>query len=103
MQESSKFNIRYAGFESLVDGGRRLHYAITAPGTPARSAGIHIPAAAFTGTDRITFQESATIGCERIRRELESQSEPQNSMMFSLTPEDIVQLRPRRRAAGKRS
>ena len=102
MKESSKYNIRYVGFESLADGGRRLDYAITAQGAPARSASIHIPAAAFSGPDRVTFQESATIGCEKIRRELETQAEPPASMAMTLSAEDIEQFRPRRRAAGKR-
>jgi hypothetical protein len=102
MKESSKYNIRYVGFESLADGGRRLNYAITAQGAPARTASIHIPPTAFTGAGRVTFQESATIGCEKIRSELESHAEPQNPVTLTLTPEDIEQFRPRRRAAGKR-
>jgi hypothetical protein len=102
MKESSRYNIRYVGFESLADGGRRLNYAITAQGAPARSAAINIPVSAFSGPGRVTFQESATIGCEKIRSELETQAEPQNSMTFTLTQEDIEQFRPRRRAASKR-
>jgi hypothetical protein len=102
MKESSKYNIRYVGFESLVDGGRRVDYAITTPGAPARSASIQIPVAAFSGPARVTFQEIATIGCEKIRRELEDQAEPVEMMTMTLSAEDIEQLRPRRRAAGKR-
>jgi hypothetical protein len=48
----------------------------------------------------VTFQESATIGCEKIRHGLENQSEPQ--VALTLTAEDIERFRPRRRAAGKR-
>jgi len=102
MKESSKYNIRYVGFESLADGGRRLDYAITAPGAPPRSASINIPAAAFSGPARVTFQESATIGCEKIRHEVEGQTEPQALVPMTLSAEDIEQFRPRRRAAGKR-
>jgi hypothetical protein len=106
MKESSKYNIRYVGFESLPDGGRRLDYAITAPSAPARSASIHIPAAAFMGPGRVTFQESATIGCEKIRRELElgidSEAPAQLPSSMTLSAEDIEQFRPRKRAAGKR-
>ncbi len=102
MKESSKYNIRYVGFESLSDGGRRFNYAITAQGAPARTASIDIPSTAFTGSGRVTFQEGATIGCEKIRSELENQAEPPNPMTFTLTPEDVEQFRPRRRAAGKR-
>jgi len=102
MKEASKFNVRYVGFESLADGARRLNYAVTAQGALARTASIHIPSSAFAGAGRVTFQESATIGCEKIRSELENQRDLQNSMTFTVTPEDIEQFRPRRRAAGKR-
>ena len=102
MKEASKFNIRYVGFESLSDGGRRFDYAITAQGMPARSASIRIPATAFTGAGRVSFQEGATIGCEKIRRAMETGGEPQIPVAFTLTAEDIEQFRPRRRAAGKR-
>jgi hypothetical protein len=105
MKESSKYNIRYVGFESLSDGGRRLDYAITAQGAPARSASIHIPVTAFSGPNRVTFQESAIIGCEKVRRELETQSEPDpglSGLTLTLSAEDIEEFRPRRRAAGKR-
>lgn len=106
MKESNRYNVRYVGFESLADGSRRLDYAITAAGMPARSASIHIPAAAFSGPSRVTFQESATIGCEKIRHELEIQGDsaaPAISTPLTLSGEDIEQFRPRRRAATKRS
>jgi hypothetical protein len=102
MKETSKYNIRYVGFESLADGGRRLDYAITSQGEPPRYARIQISASAFSGAGRVTFQESATICYEKLRRELEMQAEPQNSIAFTLTPEDIDRFRPRRRAAGKK-
>ena len=105
MKESNKYNIRYVGFESLSDGGRRLDYAITAQGAPPRTASIHIPATAFSGPNRVTFQESATIGCEKVRREVENQAEREEAgqgMTMTLSAEDIEEFRPRRRAAGKR-
>jgi hypothetical protein len=103
MKESSKYNVRYVGFESLPDGGRRVDYAITAQATPARSASIHVPASAFTGPNRLTFQEIATIGCEKIRHELETQPEIQITGCVTLSAEEIEEFRPRKRAAGKRS
>jgi hypothetical protein len=102
MKETAKYNIRYLGFESLPDGSRRLDYAITAQGTPARSASILIPGSAFNGTPRVTFQESSAICYEKLRHELETQSEPINAWTMTLTAEDIEQYRPRRRAATKR-
>jgi hypothetical protein len=102
MKETSKYNIRYVGFESLPDGGRRLDYAITTQGAPPRYARIQIPASAFSGAGRVTFQESATICYEKLRREVEAATEPQNAISFTLSPEDIDRFRPRRRAAGKK-
>ena len=100
--ETTKYNIRYVGFESLTDGARRLDYAITSHGASPRYASLQIPAAAFVGADRVTFQESATIGYEKLRQELEAQIEPQSVLSLTLTAEDIEQFRPRRRAAAKR-
>jgi hypothetical protein len=103
VKEPSKFNIRYVGFESLADGARRLDYAITSQGEPARYARIQIPASAFSGPTRVTFQESATICYERLRRELETLAEIQSSTTFTLTDRDIEEFRPRKRAAGKKA
>ena len=102
MKETTKYNIRYVGFESLADGARRLDYAITAQGAPARSASILIPGSAFNGTVRVTFQESSAICYEKLRHELETRTELQTPWTMTLTAEDIEQHRPRRRAATKR-
>lgn len=59
--EASQYHIRYVGFEGLADGARRPDYAITLQGASARHASLHMPAAAFSGMGRVTFQESANI------------------------------------------
>jgi hypothetical protein len=102
MRETTKYNIRYVGFESLADGARRLDYAITAQGAPARSASILIPGSAFSGPGRVTFQESSAICYEKLKHELETQSELKTPWTMTLTAEDIEQYRPRKRAATKR-
>lgn len=102
MKEIAKYNIRYLGFESLPDGSRRLDYAITAQGAPARSASILIPGSAFNGTPRVTFQECSAICYEKLRHELEAQTEPTSASTMTLSTEDIELYRPRRRAATKR-
>jgi hypothetical protein len=103
MKDMTKYNIRYVGFESLADGSRRLNYAITAQGTPARSASLVIPGSAFHGPARVTFQDSSAICYEKLRHELDAQVEPLNdSWTMTLTAEDIELYRPRRRAATKR-
>lgn len=94
-----KHNIRYVGFESLADAARRLEYVITSQEEPPRRAIVEIPGAAFSGPNRITFQESAAIGYEKLRREIDSGI---GLLTFVLTPADIEALRSRRRGAGKR-
>ena len=102
LKETAKYNIRYVGFESLTDGARRLDYAITSQGAAPRYASMHIPATAFSGAGRVSFQDSSTICYEKLRRELEILSEMQDSLRITLTTEDIERFRPRRRAAWKR-
>jgi hypothetical protein len=70
MTGNGEHNIRYIGFESLSDARRRLEYAITAKGVPTRRASVEIPGSAFSGPNRVTFQESAAIGYEKVRREV---------------------------------
>ena len=99
MSESGAYNIRYIGFESLAEARRRLEYAITAKGMPTRRATVEIPGSAFSGPARITFQESAAIGYEKVRREMSAGPPPDEDLAFVLTPADIDAYRPRRRAA----
>jgi hypothetical protein len=87
----------------MVDGRRRLEYAITAKGTAPRGATVEIPAAAFTGPSRVSFQEIAAIGYEKLRREIAAGGSPETPPTFVLSLEDIEQYRPRRRAAGKKA
>lgn len=98
-----KYNIRYVGFESLPDAARRLEYAITSKDKPTRRATVEIPGAAFTGVHRVTFQESAAICYEKLRRQIETDVDSWGTLDFVLTPAEIEELRPRRRGAGKKS
>jgi hypothetical protein len=102
MSENVALNIRYIGFESLEGARRQLEYAITARGAPTRKAIVEIPGSAFTGPNRVTFQESAAICYEKLRREVSSDSPSDAPLVFVLTSEDIEKFRPRRRAAGKK-
>jgi hypothetical protein len=104
MNESgSKYNIRYVGFESLSDAGRRLEYVITSKEEPTRTALVEIPATAFSGPNRVTFQESAAICYEKLRREIGVDLEDHGALTFVLSTTDIQELRPRRRGGtGKK-
>ncbi len=87
-------NIRYLGFEATADGGRRFAFSITESGRPSTRITIDIPAPAFAGANRITYQESAKICYEKVRLLLEANPAavvlpPQ----VHLTCEDIARLR----------
>ena len=98
MNESGAYNIRYIGFESLAEAQRRLEYTITGKGMPARRVTVDIPGSAFSGPTRITFQESAAIGYEKVRREVAAGPAQNEPLAFVLTDADIEIYRPRRRA-----
>lgn len=99
MKDSNKQNIRYIGFESTEDGGRRFDFAITTTGQDATRVSLLIPALMFTGANRISYQESAKICYEKLRVLLETQK-LQASTRIRLTGDDIAQFRhiPRGRA-----
>jgi hypothetical protein len=100
MSGNGAHNIRYVGFESLADARRRMEYAITAQGLPARRVTVEIPGFAFSGPNRVSFQESAAIGYEKVRQELAAGITSDSPLAFVLTAEDIEAYRPRRRAAA---
>ena len=70
-EKESQQNIRYLGFETTADGGRRFDFSITAKGLAPVRVRLDIPGSAFTGLNRITFQESAKICYEKLRAMLE--------------------------------
>jgi hypothetical protein len=98
----SKYNIRYVGFESLSDASRRLEYVITSKEEPTRTAIVEIPGTAFSGPNRVSFQESAAICYEKLRRVIVD-LEDSGTLTFVLTTSDIETFRPRRRSAVKKA
>jgi len=103
MTDHGLHNIRYIGFESLSGARRRLEYAITSKGLPSLQATVEIPGSAFTGPNRVTFQESAAIGYEKLRREISAGGLPDQPLAFILTSAEIEEFRPRRRTAVKKA
>jgi hypothetical protein len=95
-----KQNIRYLGFKNTSDGGRRFDFSITAAGKSATQVSMDIPGGMFTGTQRITFQESAKICYEKLRLMLASEKAISGSLQILLTIDDIQRFRhiPRGRA-----
>jgi len=102
-ENENTYNIRYVGFESVGDAGRLLEYAITSQEEATRRATVEIPAAAFSGPQRMTFQECAKVGFEKLRREIDADPQNRGLLTFVLTTEEIESLRPRRRAAAKKA
>jgi hypothetical protein len=90
--KDNKQNIRYLGFRSTEDGGRCFEFSITATGAEATPVSLDIPPMMFTGTNRITFQESAKICYEKLRVLLENQK-IQTPLRIRLTGDDIAQFR----------
>jgi hypothetical protein len=95
----NKLNIRYLGFESVHEG-RRLTFFVTAPGRVPTQVTFDIPAAAFSGEQKISFQESAAVCYEKLKDLIERDAEVQNKLHFNLNESDIQQFRPRRRRAA---
>src|SRR5947208_16919925 len=87
-----KQNIRYLGFQSTEDGGRRFEFSITATGEEATPVTLDIPSVMFTGTNRISFQESAKICYEKLRVMLENQK-IQTLLRIRVTGDDIAHFR----------
>ncbi len=96
----SKPNVRYLGFETNAEGGRRFEFSITGNGLEPTRATLEIPAVAFSGSNRITYQESAMICYEKIRALLEDQPDLPTPVQIELTGQDIARYRhvPRGRA-----
>ena len=99
-------NIRYLGFETTSDGGRRFDFSITARGQDSIRVTLDIPGLAFSGENRISYQESAKICYEKLRGILEADSGLSTisaPLHIHITREDIARLRhvPRGRARPK--
>src|SRR5437879_2367776 len=92
IMRDTKQNIRYLGFESIEDGARRFDFAITATGQEATRVSLVIPALMFTGSNRISFQESAKICYEKLRVLLEREK-IEAPARIRLTGDDIAQFR----------
>src|SRR5207244_3066085 len=99
-EASSKPNIRYLGFESGSDGGRRLTFSVTSPGRKGTRVTFDIPGGAFSGEGRISFQESAALCYEKLRDLIARDSEVQSPLHVAVTELDIRQFRPRGRRAA---
>src|SRR5262245_27882489 len=99
--KDSKQNIRYLGFETTPDGGRRFDFSITATGHASTRVTLDIPGQAYTGDNRITYQESAKICYEKLRVLLESPDRLAEALQIDLTREEIARVRHIRRGRAR--
>ena len=90
--KDNKQNIRYLGFESTEDGGRKFEFAITEAGQEATRVALIIPATMFAGANRISFQESAKICYEKLRVLLDA-DRIQTPLRIRMTGDDIARFR----------
>ena len=91
--KETKQNIRYLGFESTGDGGRRFDFSITAAGKPAARVRMDISGSMFIGNNKITFQESARICHDKLRLLLDEESAVPCPLQVTVTMDDIQQFR----------
>ncbi len=96
-------NIRYLGFETTADGGRRFDFSITGKGQSSTRVTLDIPGAAFKGEQKISYQESAKICYEKLKFLLDSETGIVEPLHINVTREDIARFRhvPRGRARAK--
>jgi hypothetical protein len=93
VKDGTKQHIRYLGFETTADGGRRFDFSITSTGQSSTRVTLNIAAFAFTGANRISYQESAKICYEKLRVLLENDSASVEARNMDLTREDIARFR----------
>ena len=97
-----KSTIRFLGYRSLPDGGRRFDFSFALGNASASTVTIDAPIAFFRGPDQIAIQEAAGICYETLksRAQLSEENPPDR---FDLTAADIAQhRRSRKDVAGRR-
>jgi len=84
--------IRYLGYRSLTNGGRRFDFAVTQHLATPTMITIQAPPAFFCGPDRIAIQEASGICYETLKFRIQNVSDCPPKQ-FDLTPADVVQHR----------
>ena len=87
-----KRDVRYIGFESINDGGRRFDFYVKTTDQEQVMVSVDIPGILFAGTGRIMVQEAASICCAKIK-ELCGEDGGNLPARLLLTGHDISQLR----------
>jgi len=92
MRDSNQ-KIRYLGFQSTADGGRRLRFSVDESGQTSATLVIKISASLFTGPERISFQEAAGICCRKLRQNLDDGTLRASIHQLELNSDDVAHYR----------
>jgi hypothetical protein len=87
--------IRYVGYRSLPDGGRRFEFSFEPNAEKATTVSIDAAMGFFMGPDKMALQEAAGICYETIRGRL--QQKENLPTRFKLTAADVAQHRKAKR------
>ena len=96
-----KFVIRYIGYRSVANGGRRFDFTVSQQLAIPTTITIEAPPDFFLGPDRIAIQEASAICYETLKSRIRNVTgcPPQQ---FDLTAADVVQHRkPQKSRMGK--
>ena len=97
----SKSTLRYLGYRSSGDGGRRFDFTYALGAATPTMITVEAAPTFFQGPDRIALQEAAGICYETLKYRL--QTDPRSaSDRFDLTPADVAQHRSFPKVPGHR-
>ena len=88
-----KRDVRYIGFESINDGGRRFDFYVKTTDQEQVMVSVDIPGILFAGTGRIMVQEAASICCAKIKELCGEDGAGHLPPRLLLTGHDISHLR----------
>ena len=91
--QDRKREIRYIGFVSTTDGGRRFDFQVKAAEQEEVTISVDIPGLMFAGSTRIMVQEAAGICSAKIKELCGAEGTEKLPSRLLLTGHDISQFR----------
>ena len=88
-----KRDIRYIGFVTTTDGGRRFDFYVSGADHQPATVSVDIPGIFFSGTTRIMVQEGASICYAKIKELCGADGIENLPERLLLTGNDVSQLR----------
>jgi hypothetical protein len=96
-----KATVRYLGYRTLTDGGRRFDFSVALMGEETQLITIEASADLFKGPDRIAIQEGAGICYETLSSRFDNDPTiPGQALKLNST--DVAQHRKTTKAVGRR-